>query len=135
MTDEKLREILETAKTIAVVGLSVKPQRDSYGVAQYLISAGYKIIPVNPMLSEWEGIRCYPDLPSIPAPDVDIVDVFRAPEHVPEIVSQAFAIRAKTIWLQLGASNPTAEEDARKAGMNVVSDLCIKIEHMRLLGT
>ncbi|NOY05253.1 MAG: CoA-binding protein [Chlorobi bacterium] len=132
--DEKIKEILETAKTVAVVGISAKPERDSYGVAQYLINAGYTVIPVNPMLSEWEGLPCYPDLTSIPNPDVDIVDVFRAPEHVPEIVSQAFAIRAKTVWLQFGVSNPAAEEDARKAGLNVVSNLCIKIEHMRLLG-
>ncbi len=134
MTDNSIKEILETAKTIAVVGISAKPHRDSYGVAKYLINAGYTVIPVNPMLSEWEGLPCYPELRSIPNPSVDIVDVFRAPEHVPEIVSQAYAIRAKTLWLQLGVSNAVAEEDARKSGMNVVSDLCIKIEHMRLLG-
>ena len=131
MEDSKIRQILEESKTVAVVGLSPKPERDSYEVAHYLQNAGYKIIPVNPMAEEILGEKVCADLASIPQ-KIDIVDIFRRSEHVGPIVDEAIAIGAKTVWMQLGVVNEEAAQKASAAGLNVVMDLCILREHRRL---
>lgn len=131
MEDSQIRQILEESKTVAVVGLSPKPERDSYEVAHYLQNAGYKIIPVNPMAKEILGEKVCPSLASIPE-KVDIVDIFRRSEHVGPIVDEAIAIGAKTVWMQLGVANEEAAQKASAAGLNVVMDLCILREHRRL---
>lgn len=127
----QITEILNKYKSIAVVGISDSPMRPSHQVAEYLIHAGYKIIPVNPNLSEVFGLKCYPDLKSIPV-KVDIVDVFRRPEHVLQIVEDSIEIGAKVIWMQLSVINHEAAEKAKIHGLKVVMDRCIKIEHRRL---
>src|SRR5688572_1085259 len=118
-TTEELRQILAETKTIAVVGLSDRPERPSYGVASYLQGQGYRIIPVNPNLSEVLGEKAYPNLRDIPEP-VDVLDVFRRSEHVPGVVEDAIAIRAKVIWLQLGVIHEEAAAQAEAAGLTVV---------------
>ena len=122
--------ILTENRTIAVVGASDNPERQSYGVARYLKDAGYTVIPVNPKLQELFGEKSYPDLLSIPGP-VDVVDIFRTPDAVPEIVEQAIAKKAKVVWMQPGAENPKAEVRARAAGLDVVMGQCMKQEHMK----
>lgn len=114
-------------KTIAVVGLSDKPERPSFAVAAYLLGKGYDIAPVNPLLSEWKGRKCYPDLLSIPFP-VDVVDVFRKSEAAPEIARQAVAIKAKGLWLQEGVVSIEAERMAKDARLLFVMDRCLKKE-------
>ena len=126
-----IKEILENSKTIAVVGLSDNPERDSYSVAEYLLNHGYTIIPVNPKIKQWKGIRAYASLMEIPG-EIDIVDIFRRSEFVPEIVDEAIEKNAKTVWMQLGVINEDAAEKAKKAGLNVVMDKCMRIEHSRL---
>ncbi len=126
-----IRALLESARRIAVVGISPKPERDSNMVAQYLIAAGYEVIPVNPGQAEVLGRKCYPDLGSIPGP-VDIVDVFRSPEHVPGVVEDAIRAGAKAVWLQLGAEHPEAARRASDAGLAVIFDSCIKVAHQIL---
>ncbi len=132
MDDNKIREILKTSKTIAVVGLSPNPERDSYEVAHYLKEAGYKIIPVNPKADEILGEKAYPDLASVPE-QIDVVDIFRRPEHVSPIVDEAVEIGAKTIWMQLGVVSEEAAKKASDAGLDVVMDRCMLREHNRLL--
>lgn len=131
--DEKMREILSSARTIAVVGLSDKPERDSNEVAQYLRSVGYRIVPVNPMLSEVLGERSYPSVEAIP-PEVrvDIVDVFRRSEELPPIVEQSIARKVPVVWMQLGVRHPAAAENGRRHGLTVIEDLCIRTTHRRL---
>ncbi|MCL6508874.1 MAG: CoA-binding protein [Bryobacteraceae bacterium] len=124
-------ELLRSARTIAVVGLSSKPWRPSHGVAEYMQRAGYRIIPVNPNESEVLGERAYPSLEAVPE-KVDIVNVFRRPEYVPEIVEAAIRIGAPAIWMQEGVVNEAAAERARQAGLFVVMDRCILKEHRRL---
>jgi predicted CoA-binding protein len=131
-TDGKIGEILKRAKNIAVVGLSDKPDRDSHRVAAYLKTQGYKVLPVNPTIEEVLGEKSYPRLEDIPEP-IDVVDIFRAPEHVPSIVESAIAIGAKVVWMQLGVVNEEAAEKARDAGLTVVMDRCMMQEHKRLL--
>jgi predicted CoA-binding protein len=126
-----IAEILKTARTIAVVGLSPKRYRPSYGVAEYMQKAGYRIIPVNPQESELLGERCYPDLEAIPEP-VDIVDIFRRSEFVPEIVEAAIRKGAKVIWMQEGVVHEDAARRAEAAGLHVVMDRCILKDHRRL---
>ena len=137
MTDDStLRNLLGRSRTIAVVGVSAKPERDSYRVAAYLQRAGYRVIPVNPGFEELLDEVCYPDLTAIPDDvEIDIVDVFRRSEFVPEIVEQAIERGAHAVWLQLGVSHPEAERQASEAGLEVVSNRCIKVEHGRLLGS
>lgn len=136
--DGALRELLQNTRTIAVVGLSNKPQRDSHLVAAYMQRAGYRIIPVNPIEAKKQaqnkilGQICYPDLGAIPEP-VDMVDVFRRSEFVPQVAEQAMAVGAKSLWLQLGVRHDGAAAKARQAGLVVVQDLCLKVEHARLL--
>ena len=128
-----LAQLLREAKTIAVVGLSSQRFRASFGVSAYMQSRGYRIIPVNPNEREVLGEKAYPDLASVPVP-VDIVNVFRRSEFVPEVVAAAIAINAKGIWMQEGVVHEEAAEAARKAGLEVVMDTCILKEHRRLLG-
>ncbi len=125
---DPIARILNTSKTIAVVGASNNPARPSYEVAQYLQSKGYKIIPVNPAITQFLGEKAYPDLLSVPEP-VDVVDVFRNPDAVPEIVEQAIAKHAKVLWLQPGAENMQAAERATQAGLEVIMGVCMMREH------
>ncbi|MEW6748462.1 MAG: CoA-binding protein [Candidatus Micrarchaeota archaeon] len=123
--------LLKKSKVIAVVGLSDDPERPSHDVASYLLKQGYRIIPVNPKLTEWEGIKAYPTLLAIPKKTrIDIVDIFRRSEAVPPIVDEAIAIGAKAVWMQLGVVNEDAAKRAMAAGLFVVMDRCMKIEHM-----
>ncbi len=131
MTMKPIAEILKTARTIAVVGLSPKRYRPSYGVAEYLQKAGYRIIPVNPNETELLGERCYPDLEAIPEA-VDIVDIFRRSEFVPEIVEAAIRKGAKVVWMQEGVVHEDAARRAEAAGLEVVMDRCILKDHRRL---
>lgn len=127
----QISQILHTARTIAVVGLSGKRFRPSYGVAEYMKRAGYRIIPVNPLETEILGEKCYPDLDSIPEP-VDIVDIFRRSEFVPDIVEAAIRIGAKAVWMQEGVAHEEAALRATQAGLAVVMDRCILKDHRRL---
>lgn len=124
-------EILRRYRTIAVVGLSNDPRRDSHSVSQYMQAAGYRVIPVNPGETEVLGGKAYPDLGSIPEP-VEIVDIFRRQECIPAIVDQAIAIGAKVIWMQQGIVNEAAAATARAAGLEVVMDSCIRTVHQRM---
>lgn len=124
-------EALRTSRTIAVVGLSGKRFRPSYGVAEYMQKAGYRIVPVNPHESQILGEQCYPDLDSVPGP-VDIVDIFRRSEFVPEIVEAAIRKGAKVIWMQEGVIHDGAARRAEAAGLTVVMDRCILKDHRRL---
>lgn len=126
-----MNRLLQVTKTIAVVGLSDKPIRPSYGVAQYMQNHGYKIIPVNPSCSEILGEKCYPDLKSIPF-SIDMVNVFRKSEDCLPIAIEAVAIGAKSLWLQLGVINAEALAYAQEHDLSVIMDKCLKIEHMRL---
>ena len=130
--DAKIREILTSARTIAVVGASSKPWRDSHRISQYLKHQGYTVIPVNPTYESIDGEKCYPDLKSVAVP-IDIVDVFRNPDAVVEIIDDAIAAKAKIIWLQLGVINEGAAQKAERAGLKVVMDHCIAIDHSRLV--
>jgi len=125
---DRIAEVLKNAKTIAVVGLSSSPFRPSYGVAAYLQTHGYKIIPVNPQVDEVLGEKSYASLRDIPG-KVDIVNIFRRPEHVPAVVDEAIAIKAPVVWMQEGVIHEKAAEKARQAGLFVVQDLCILKEH------
>ena len=124
-------ELLKTSRTIAVVGLSNKRFRPSYGVAEYMQRNGYRIIPVNPFLQAVLGEKCYPDLDSVPEA-VDIVDIFRRSEHVPEIVEAAIRKGAKVIWMQEGVIHEDAARRAEEAGLAVIMDRCILKDHRRL---
>jgi len=119
---------LGATKTIAVVGLSSNPMRASYDVAAYLKAAGYRIIPVNPNEAEVLGEKAYARLEDIPEP-VDIVDVFRRAEELPAVANSAIAIKAKVLWMQLGIENAAAAEKARAAGLVVVENACLLVEH------
>ena len=131
MESLEISSLLKEYKTIAVVGLSPKENRPSNQVARYLMEAGYHIIPVNPGQREIMGKKCYPDLKSIPE-KVDIVDIFRKPEDIPPIVESAIEINAKVIWMQQGIVNEEAAAVAREAGLTVIMDRCLKVEHMNL---
>ena len=128
---DDLREILVKTKTIAVVGLSDKPDRPGHRIPAYLQSQGYRIIPVNPMLSEVLGEKAYPSLREIPVP-VDVVEIFRRAEDVPPIVEEAIAIGAKIVWMQLGIVNEEAASRAESAGLGVVMDTCMGATHQLL---
>ena len=127
----RVSEILTSARTIAVVGLSPKRFRPSHGVAEYLKRAGYRIIPVNPRETEVLGERSYPDLDAVEEA-IDIVDIFRRSEFVPEIVEAAIRKGAKLIWMQEGVAHEDAARRAREAGLAVVMDRCILKDHRRL---
>jgi len=128
--DVNITKLLEKARTVVVVGCSPKTERDSHRVAAYLQGAGYRVIPVNPVAEEILGEKVYADLAAIPGEiEIDIVDVFRRPEHIPAVVDDVLARGAGALWLQLGCSHPESEQRAADAGLMIVSDHCIKIEH------
>lgn len=134
MTDEAdIRQILTTTNTIALVGASNNPARPSNGVMAFLLSKGFDVIPVNPGLAgqQIHGRTVLPNLKAIGRP-IDMVDIFRAPEHVGPIVDNSIEIRAKTVWMQLGVINQEAAARARAAGLKVVMNRCPKIEWGRL---
>jgi uncharacterized protein len=130
-TLEDLRQILKATRTIAVVGLSDKPDRPSRAIPAYLQGQGYRIIPVNPKLSEALGEKAYPSLRDVAVP-IDVVDIFRRSEDVPPIVEDAIAIGAKVVWMQLGIVNEEAAARAEAAGLTVVMDTCMGATHQRL---
>ncbi|MBI4295885.1 MAG: CoA-binding protein [Chloroflexi bacterium] len=131
MTEPTLEErILTEFRTVAVVGVSTDPFKDSYRVAKYLINHGYHVIPVNPQTKQLLGRSCYPDLSSIPEP-VEVVDVFRSPDKVMPIVEEAIKVKAKAVWMQEGIVNEEAAARARAAGLLVVMDHCMRREHIR----
>jgi predicted CoA-binding protein len=127
---DPVSQILKTGRTIAVVGLSNRRHRPSYGVSQYLQSAGYRIIPVNPSETEVLGEKSYARLEDIPE-RVDIVDIFRRSEFVPEIVEAAIRIGARAVWMQEGVIHADAAERARRAGLLVITNACILKEHIK----
>ena len=124
-------ELIRDAKTIAVVGVSSRPDRASNEVAKYLIDAGYTVYLVNPTETEIFGLPVYDSVAEVPEP-VDIVDIFRRPEDVPPVVADAIASGAKAVWMQLGIVNEAAAAEARAAGLEVVMDRCTKIEHGKI---
>jgi len=128
-----LRRILSRSRTIAVVGLSANWYRPSYFAAKYMQDHGYRVIPVNPNYKEILGEKCYPDVASIPEA-VDVVDCFRKPEEMPALAREAVAKKAKVLWMQLGIRNDEAARIASDAGLDVVENHCVKIEHARLMG-
>jgi len=129
--DDEIRTLLAEPRTFAVVGLSDNPARPSNEVAAYLLRQGFTITPVNPTLKEVFGIPCHAGLGTVPRP-VDVVDVFRRPEHVPAIVEEAIEVRARALWMQLGVVHEQAALRAREAGLLVVMDRCPAIEFRRL---
>lgn len=130
---ELLQRIFAESSSIAVVGLSPKTNRPSNQVARYLQQAGYRVIPVNPGQSEILGEQCYPDLSSIPGP-VDVVDIFRRADQVEPIARAAVAIGAKVLWMQQGIINEEAARVAEQAGLTVIMDRCMKVDHMQFAG-
>lgn len=127
-----MRELLADARVIAVVGHSDRPYRTSYRIAQYLRQVGYTVYPVNPTVEQIDGTPSYPSLTDVPEP-IDIVNVFRRSEYLPEIVEDAIRVGAKAIWAQLGVYDEAAQQRALEAGLNVIMNACIKVEHARLL--
>ncbi len=132
-SDKDMKEILLSTRTIASVGLSSNPQKESYGIALYLKQQGYRVIPVNPTTTEIFGEKAYPDLESVPE-KIDVVQVFRKPEDVPPIVDSAIKVGAKVVWMQEGIVNEAAAQKARDAGLQVVMDACMRATHRRLIG-
>ena len=132
-SDNELREILKSTRTVASVGVSSNPDKPSYGIFQYLMEAGYRMIPVNPTTPQILGRQTYPDVPSIPE-KIDVVQVFRKPEDVPPVVEQAIKAGAKVVWMQEGVVNEEAAARAEKAGLKVVMDRCMRETHRRLFG-
>lgn len=132
---QSIKKILTESKKIAIVGLSPKSSRPSNMVGRYLLEAGYTIYPVNPGQDEILGLPCYPDLASLPEP-VEIVDIFRRSEDIPQVVEAVFSMATppQTVWMQEGIVNEEAAAAAKKAGLFVVMDRCIKIDHQNLLG-
>ena len=129
-----MKEVLRSSKTVAVVGISSKEDRPSYGVASYLKSKGYRIIPVRPDGDEILGEKVYHSLTEIPREiEIDVVDIFRKSEDVPPVVEEAIHRRAKVVWMQEGIVNQEARAKAEKAGLKVVMDRCTKKEHQKLL--
>jgi len=131
--EEKIAQLLRSAKTIAVVGLSDSPMRTSYGVSEYMQEQGYRIIPVNPKIGASLGERAYGSLSEVPG-QIDIVNVFRRPEYVPEVVEEAIRLKLPAIWMQEGVVHEAAGKKARAAGIFVVMDRCILKAHRRMGG-
>ncbi|HLM91048.1 MAG TPA: CoA-binding protein [Thermoplasmata archaeon] len=131
--DEELRRVLTTARTVAIVGLSDKPERDSHETARYLKSQGFRVVPVNPVAPAILGERSYPTLTEVPSEiRIDIVDVFRRSDQVPPIVDEAIARRVPVVWMALGVEHAGASAKARAAGLTVYENLCIMAQHRRL---
>jgi predicted CoA-binding protein len=129
---DEVAQLLRATHTIAVVGLSDKPHRDSHRVAAYMQRRGYRIIPVNPAVSEVLGEKAYAQLEDVPE-KIDLVNVFRRSDAVPEVVDSAIAVGARAVWLQLGIVHDAAVTKARAAGLRVVQDQCLRVEHRRLV--
>jgi Predicted CoA-binding protein len=132
-SDQTMKDILLSTKTIASVGLSSNTEKESYWIASYLKEQGYHVIPVNPTATEIFGEKAYPDLESVPE-KIDVVQVFRKPEDVPPIVDDAIKVGAKVVWMQEGIVNEEAAQKARQAGLQVVMDACMRATHRRLIG-
>ena len=132
-SDAEIRAMLVARPTVALVGASANPERPSHQVMADLLDEGYTVIPVNPRLEEVHGVRCYPDLASVPIP-IDIVDVFRRAEATPDVARQAVAASARVLWLQLGVINDEARQIAESGGLKVVMDRCLSVDHHRLVG-
>jgi len=130
--DASIARILGESRSIAVVGLSPKPERPSHGVARYLLGVGYRIIPVNPGQRQLLGLTCYSSLIEVPEP-IDVVDCFRRSEDMPALAEQAVAVGAKVLWMQLGVISEEAAAIAAAGGLQVVMDRCTKIEHAHLI--
>lgn len=128
---DPISKILSESQNVAVVGLSSNPERPSYGVAQYLQRNGYHVIPVNPNETEVLGEKAYPDLASVPE-TVDIVNIFRRPEYVPDIVKQAIAKGVKVVWMQPGTENYDAADAAEAAGIKTVVGMCLRVQHRHM---
>jgi uncharacterized protein len=128
-----MRQTLLDSRVVAIVGYSTDPNHYSHTVGQFLREHGYEVIPVNPNARRIAGHRCYASLKDIPKP-VDVVDVFRDGEHLLQIVEDAIAIGAKTVWAQIGIMNEAAKDRALEAGLNVAMNRCMKVEYIRLLG-
>ncbi len=128
---DAMRDVLETARTIAVVGHSDRPDRTSYQIAAFLRRVGYTVYPVNPTLETIGEERCYHSLAELPQP-VDIVNVFRRSEYLGEVVDEAIAAGAKTVWAQLGVVDEAAQQRALTAGVHMAMDTCIKVDYMQL---
>jgi uncharacterized protein len=135
VTDEELRKLLLETKVIAVVGLSANPDRPSNQVAWYLHHQGYRLFGINPDSKDPDvfGIPMLPSLDQVPEP-IDIVDVFRRPEHTPPVARDAVAVGARALWLQLGIASPESKAIAEDAGLAYVEDRCLKVDHAHLLG-
>lgn len=131
--DQTMKDILLSAKTIASVGVSSNPGKESFWIVRYLKDQGYRIIPVNPTAEEILGEKAYPDLESVPE-KIDVVQVFRKPEDVPPVVDSAINAGAKVVWMQEGIVNEEAAQKARQAGLQVVMDACMRVTHRRLIG-
>ena len=131
MNDAATVERILQLHRVAVVGISADPSRPSHEVANYLLRAGYEILPVNPGLTSWEGLPCHPNLTAVPPP-VEVVDIFRRSDQVGPIVDEAIAIGARAIWMQMGVIDEAAAARARAAGLLVVMDRCMLREHARL---
>ena len=131
-TPEEIREIMTTARRIAVVGHSDDPSRDSHRVGRYLAAQGYEVFPVNPLARGASGLRFYPDLASVPGP-IDVVDIFRRPEAIPAIVDEAIRVGARAIWMQEGLAHNAAAAKARAAGLKVVMSRCMMKDHRALV--
>ena len=132
-SDQMMKDILVSAKTIASVGLSSNPEKESYWIVKYLQDQGYRVIPVNPTAEEILGEKAYPDLESVPEA-IDVVQVFRKSEDVPPVVESAIRAGAKVVWMQEGIVNQDAAGKAREAGLQVVMDACMRVTHRRLIG-
>jgi predicted CoA-binding protein len=136
LNDEELRQLLRTTRRIAVVGLSPNPRRPSHGVASYLKAAGYQVIPVRPAVERILGEVAHPDLVSAAKTGpIDIVNVFRRSEAIPDLVAACLEIRPRLVFLQEGVSHPASERLLEGAGIPVISDRCLMVDHQRLLGT
>jgi hypothetical protein len=131
--DENLYQILTDTKVIAVVGHSDKPYRTSYQIAQFLSLVGYTVYPVNPQVKTIDTDPSYGSLRDIPK-NIDLVNIFRRSEYLSEIIDEAIAVGAKTIWAQSGIYNESAAQKAQNAGLNVIMNACIKVEYLRLMG-
>lgn len=128
----ELRKLLESARVIAVVGHSDRPHRTSYSIGMYLRAAGYRVFAVNPTITEIDGEPAYASLEQVPEP-IDIVNVFRRSEYLEGVVDEAIAVGAKAVWAQLGVYSEAAAERAEAAGLQIVMDRCIKVDHGMLV--
>jgi uncharacterized protein len=128
-----IERLVRESRTVAVVGLSDRTDRPSFGVARYLVRAGLTVFPVNPRLTTWQGLTAYKSLAQVPAP-IDVVDVFRRPEHARGVAEEAVAAGAGALWLQLGVISPEAAALAAEAGLDVVMDRCMAVEHREVVG-